>query len=119
MRMGYLGFVSPFPVRVGNSSVRCGSKNDLRERRSYRKRVSGGFRSLSMTDGQEGSKEVSQQEYYANVGSVIETLREDYPLMFSKQPDLKRFTDNIILRDRNNYKLQGKDAYISFFWALR
>eukprot|EP00181_Compsopogon_caeruleus_P001411 CAMPEP_0184682418 /NCGR_PEP_ID=MMETSP0312-20130426/7226_1 /TAXON_ID=31354 /ORGANISM="Compsopogon coeruleus, Strain SAG 36.94" /LENGTH=357 /DNA_ID=CAMNT_0027134069 /DNA_START=74 /DNA_END=1147 /DNA_ORIENTATION=+ len=58
-------------------------------------------------------------DYHANVGKVIETLRADYPEILTRDPDFSIYTDNILFRDRVAYDIQGKDAYASFFWALR
>eukprot|EP00190_Bangiopsis_sp_CCMP1999_P005612 CAMPEP_0198722524 /NCGR_PEP_ID=MMETSP1475-20131203/230_1 /TAXON_ID= ORGANISM="Unidentified sp., Strain CCMP1999" /NCGR_SAMPLE_ID=MMETSP1475 /ASSEMBLY_ACC=CAM_ASM_001111 /LENGTH=185 /DNA_ID=CAMNT_0044483435 /DNA_START=51 /DNA_END=605 /DNA_ORIENTATION=+ len=69
-------------------------------------------------DGSSGER-TPAPDFYANVGSVKRILMRDYPLLFDKPPDMSIYTENIILRDRNHYKLQGKELYQSFFWVVR
>ncbi|KAJ8901652.1 hypothetical protein NDN08_003859 [Rhodosorus marinus] len=62
---------------------------------------------------------VLERDFHANVGHVKQTLEEDYLYIFDRPPALDIYTDNVILRDGNNFKLQGKDTYSTCFWLLR
>uniref|UniRef100_A0A7S0BPA0 Uncharacterized protein n=1 Tax=Rhodosorus marinus TaxID=101924 RepID=A0A7S0BPA0_9RHOD len=65
------------------------------------------------------SSGVLEKDFHANVGHVKQTLEEDYSCIFYRAPALDIYTDNVILRDGNNFKLQGKDTYSTCFWLLR
>lgn len=59
-------------------------------------------------------------DYYVNVGAAIDALRADYPCVLSRTPDLSKYADNVVFRDRSTgYKLEGKSSYSRLFWALR
>lgn len=58
-------------------------------------------------------------DFHANVGSVIDTLRTDYPTMLTEAPDLSIFRDDLILSDSNGNQLSGKDAYRTVLFLLR
>lgn len=58
-------------------------------------------------------------DFHANVGSVIDTLRADYPTMLTDPPDLSMFRDDLILSDSNGNQLSGKDAYRTVLFLLR
>ncbi|CAN8074576.1 unnamed protein product, partial [Agarophyton chilense] len=58
-------------------------------------------------------------EYYANVGSVIDTLRADYPALLHDAPDLSIFTEHVVFSDASGNCIRGKRAYSKLFWVLR
>ncbi|KAF6003363.1 hypothetical protein F1559_003940 [Cyanidiococcus yangmingshanensis] len=59
-------------------------------------------------------------DYWANAGTVIETLRADYPHLFERDPDFQIYAPTIILVDRTSGNvLHGLGAYRAVFWMLR
>ncbi|GJD11948.1 hypothetical protein Gasu2_60640 [Galdieria sulphuraria] len=59
-------------------------------------------------------------EFYANLGTVIETLRSDYSHILEKDIDYSVYDEDLILRDRvHGQYLQGKEAYKTVLWLLR
>lgn len=57
--------------------------------------------------------------YNLNVGSAIDSIRRDFPLMFQQEPDLSIFTEDVTLCDRSGPLLRGKKMYSTFFSSLR
>jgi len=64
-----------------------------------------------------GSKPPS--EFTLNQGRAIDTLRYDYPRLFSSKPDLTIFSDNVQLHDPSGKRLQGLGKYEKVFDMLR
>lgn len=58
------------------------------------------------------------QDYYANVGDAIRTLREDIPLLFVKDLNYEIYRDDIVFRDPN-ISFKGIKNYKLIFWSLR
>lgn len=58
-------------------------------------------------------------DFHANVGTVIDTLREDYPRLLTTPPDMQIFRDDVIISDVTGYRLTGKDAYRTVLFLLR
>ena len=59
-------------------------------------------------------------ECHANVGSVIDTLRRDYPTMLNEAPDLSMFKSNVQLTHaESGRRLEGLDQYARIFSMLR
>lgn len=58
-------------------------------------------------------------EYHANVGSVIDSLRSDYPLLPTVEPPLSSYAENLTLRARAGLLCQGLPAYRGVLWLLR
>lgn len=59
-------------------------------------------------------------DYYANVGSVIEHLRADYPELLLREPNLDYYAENMVFTERaSGYTVSGKEAYGTLLWALR
>jgi len=57
-------------------------------------------------------------DYYANVGYAIRTLREDIPLLFIRDLNYDIYREDIVFKDpRNTFK--GMDNYKLIFWSLR
>ncbi|KAK8939941.1 hypothetical protein KSP40_PGU020122 [Platanthera guangdongensis] len=59
-----------------------------------------------------------KQEYYVNLGHAIRTLREDYPIIFYKEPGFDIYRDDIVFKDPLN-TFAGIKNYKSIFCALR
>ncbi|KFK42355.1 hypothetical protein AALP_AA2G245400 [Arabis alpina] len=60
----------------------------------------------------------SKDEFYINLGLAVRTLREDLPLLFSKDLNYNIYRDDITLVDPMN-KFSGIENYKLIFWALR
>lgn len=60
-----------------------------------------------------------EPDFHANVGTVIDTLRVDYPNMFSRPPELNIFRDDLVISDTNGNHLMGKDTYRAVLFFLR
>lgn len=59
------------------------------------------------------------QEYWANVGSVIDALREDYPRLPDAEPSLALYSSAVTLRSRAGVICQGRAAYRGVLWLAR
>ncbi|PKU67058.1 uncharacterized protein LOC110092122 [Dendrobium catenatum] len=59
-----------------------------------------------------------KKDYYLNVGNAIRTLREDYPIIFYKEPGFSIYRDDIVFKDPLN-TFVGIDNYKQIFSALR
>lgn len=57
-------------------------------------------------------------DFFANVGTVIDTLRADYPNLLARGADLATFREDVILSAQGN-QLVGKDAYRTVLFLLR
>lgn len=58
-------------------------------------------------------------DFHANVGTVIDTLRADYPHLLTHPPDFHIYRDDVIISDSTGYRLAGKDAYRTVLFLLR
>lgn len=58
-------------------------------------------------------------DYHANVGSVIDQLRDFYPRLLTAEPDLAYYSRGVIFADSTGYRVVGHDAYRTAFWMLR
>lgn len=58
-------------------------------------------------------------DYHANVGSVIDQLRDFYPRLLCAEPDLAYYSRALVLCDSTGYRVAGHDAYRAAFWMLR
>uniref|UniRef100_A0A061R745 Uncharacterized protein n=1 Tax=Tetraselmis sp. GSL018 TaxID=582737 RepID=A0A061R745_9CHLO len=68
------------------------------------------------SNGDKGSGR--SEDFYANVGYAIRTLREDIPLLFLRDLNYEIYRDDIVFKDpRNTFK--GIDNYKLIFWSLR
>lgn len=67
---------------------------------------------------QERGDSDDKQDYYVNLGYAIRTLREDYPIIFYKEPGFGIYRDDIVFKDPLN-TFAGMDNYKRIFWALR
>mmetsp|Transcript_5586 Transcript_5586/g.23719 ORF Transcript_5586/g.23719 Transcript_5586/m.23719 type:complete len:107 (-) Transcript_5586:2031-2351(-) len=106
--MGFVGSSTGSFKRFRNGAV---SERRLQQPRRVSMRVD--------RDRVDPGSGVLERDFHANVGHVKQTLEEDYLYIFDRAPALDIYTDNVILRDGNNFKLQGKDTYSTCFWLLR
>lgn len=58
-------------------------------------------------------------DYWANLGTVIDVLREDYPRMTISEPDYSIYDARIVFRDHSGYRVAGIEAYRTVLWAIR
>jgi len=56
--------------------------------------------------------------FQINVGRAIDTLRHDYPLLFTQKPDLSIFTKDVELWDPSGKRLSGISQYSRIFDVL-
>ena len=54
-----------------------------------------------------------------NLGTVIDTLREDIPRMAAEDPDYSVYASNIVFADRSGNRVVGLEAYRRVLWAIR
>lgn len=59
-----------------------------------------------------------RNDFYVNLGLAVRTLREDVPLIFSKDLNYDIYRDDITFKDPLN-TFTGIDNYKLIFWALR
>ena len=59
------------------------------------------------------------QQYYANVGAVIDSLREDYPRLTEEEPSLSVYSEYVTFRTPGGTVCQGRAAYRGVLWLLR
>ncbi|KAL5731328.1 hypothetical protein ACHQM5_004067 [Ranunculus cassubicifolius] len=59
-----------------------------------------------------------KNDFYVNLGLAVRTLREDMPLLFSKDLNYNIYRDDITLIDPLN-TFTGIEKYKLIFWALR
>ncbi|PIA37684.1 hypothetical protein AQUCO_03000319v1 [Aquilegia coerulea] len=60
----------------------------------------------------------NKNDFYVNLGLAVRTLREDMPLLFSKDLNYNIYRDDITLIDPLN-TFTGIEKYKLIFWALR
>lgn len=61
---------------------------------------------------------LKQQDYYANVGDAIRTLREEVPLLFILPLSYDIYRDDVVFKDPRN-TVRGKKNYQRIFWGVR
>ncbi|XP_020585753.1 uncharacterized protein LOC110028302 [Phalaenopsis equestris] len=59
-----------------------------------------------------------KNDYYVNLGNAIRTLREDYPIIFYKEPGFSIYRDDIVFKDPLN-TFVGINNYKQIFSAMR
>ncbi|RAL46273.1 unnamed protein product [Cuscuta campestris] len=65
------------------------------------------------------SKEEEQRrDFYLNTGYAIQTLREEFPILFLREITFDIYRDDIVFKDPIN-TFVGIENYKSIFWALR
>ncbi|XP_078436779.1 uncharacterized protein LOC144707515 [Wolffia australiana] len=78
-----------------------------------------GLRSpLLVGGGDGGGDDGGRNEFYLNLGMAVRTLREDLPLVFSRDLNYEIYRADITFSDPLN-SFQGIDSYRLIFWALR
>lgn len=83
-----------------------------------------GLQTPPVVRGAQVSESPSQQykdnkdDFYVNLGLAVRTLREDMPLLFSKDLNYDIYRDDITFVDPLN-KFSGIENYKLIFWALR
>ncbi|KAG2487693.1 hypothetical protein HYH03_013692 [Edaphochlamys debaryana] len=58
------------------------------------------------------------EDYFANVGDAIRSLRDDIPMLFQRELNYDIYREDIVFRDPRN-SLQGLQNYQRLFWSLR
>jgi hypothetical protein len=64
------------------------------------------------------TEESKKDDYYANMGDAIRTLREDIPQMFRKDLNYSIYREDIVFKD-SKLEFRGKKNYKIIFWSLR
>ncbi|KAK9903421.1 hypothetical protein WJX75_005160 [Coccomyxa subellipsoidea] len=65
-----------------------------------------------------GGGDDDKNEFYANVGNAIRTLRVEIPLLFQQDFTYDIYREDVVFRDpRNTFK--GLKNYKTIFWSLR
>ncbi|DBB07213.1 hypothetical protein WJX77_006773 [Trebouxia sp. C0004] len=59
-----------------------------------------------------------REDYYANVGDAIRTLRDETPYLFQQDLSYDVYRDDIVFTDSRNV-FHGKKNYRTIFWSLR
>ncbi|KAL3901462.1 MAG: hypothetical protein SGPRY_012271 [Prymnesium sp.] len=72
------------------------------------------FTSLSST-----TKRGPPNEWQLNQGKAIDSLRRDYPRLFTHEPDFSIFSEDIALYDPTGKRLSGMSQYKAVFQMLR
>ncbi|WOG97946.1 hypothetical protein DCAR_0417287 [Daucus carota subsp. sativus] len=65
-----------------------------------------------------GGQKHQNDDFYVNIGLAVRTLREDMPLLFTKDLNYDIYRDDITFVDPLN-KFTGIENYKLIFWALR
>ncbi|KAK1397764.1 Eukaryotic translation initiation factor 4E transporter like [Heracleum sosnowskyi] len=66
----------------------------------------------------QGDQKQQHDDFYVNIGLAVRTLREDMPLLFTKDLNYDIYRDDITFVDPLN-KFTGIEKYKLIFWALR
>lgn len=78
--------------------------------------------SVQLNNAPESLKEKEErrkrQDFYANVGDAIRTLREDIPRLFMRDLALEIYRDDVVFKDPRN-TVKGKTNYERLFKAVR
>ncbi|KAG8365289.1 hypothetical protein BUALT_Bualt18G0089100 [Buddleja alternifolia] len=73
---------------------------------------------VNRTPGAQDKKQDEKNDFYVNLGLSVRTLREDLPLIFTKDLNYDIYRDDITFRDPLN-TFTGMENYKLIFWALR
>ncbi|WPT12771.1 hypothetical protein PSENEW3_00002613 [Picochlorum sp. SENEW3] len=63
-------------------------------------------------------QEDKEEDYYANMGDAIRTLREDIPQLFRKEFDYSIYREDIVFKD-SRLEFRGIKNYKIILWSLR
>ncbi|GFP96225.1 hypothetical protein PHJA_001766600 [Phtheirospermum japonicum] len=73
---------------------------------------------VNRTPSAQDKNQDQRNEFYVNLGLAVRTLREDLPLIFSKDLNYDIYRDDITFKDPLN-TFTGIENYKLIFWALR
>ncbi|EYU33799.1 hypothetical protein MIMGU_mgv1a012000mg [Erythranthe guttata] len=73
---------------------------------------------VNRISGVQDKKNDQRNDFYVNLGLAVRTLREDLPLIFTKDLNYDIYRDDITFRDPLN-TFTGIENYQTIFWALR
>lgn len=68
--------------------------------------------------GSPGPQNDKHDDYYANMGDALRTLREDIPHLFRKELNYSIYRDDIVFKD-SRLEFQGIKNYKIIFWSLK
>ncbi|KAK4439544.1 hypothetical protein Salat_0289300 [Sesamum alatum] len=77
-----------------------------------------GVAQVNRTAAPPDNKKDERNDFYVNLGFAVRTLREDVPLIFTKDLNYDIYRDDITFRDPLN-TFTGIEKYKLIFWALR
>ncbi|XP_010518287.1 PREDICTED: uncharacterized protein LOC104793591 [Camelina sativa] len=111
--------LSPSIARSSKVKVKVSAidTRDLSRVKNQKSSLVGKF-SAPVKEDCEITKEEDKQSYYVNMGHAVRSIREEFPLLFYKEPNFDIYRDDIVFRDPMN-TFMGIDNYKSIFWALR
>lgn len=117
-------FVAPAPVFGGGLAAVRGRHGVCETRGGTMRRPRRVHLHCNMQEQKRGTKSGGagggdEQEYWANVGSVIDSLREDYPRIPDEEPSLALYSAAVTLRSRTGMVCQGRPAYRGVLWLIR
>ncbi|PIN08374.1 hypothetical protein CDL12_19048 [Handroanthus impetiginosus] len=73
---------------------------------------------VNRTHSAQDKRQDQRNDFYVNLGLAVRTLREDIPLIFTKDLNYDIYRDDITFRDPLN-TFTGIEKYKLIFWALR
>ncbi|GAB4814274.1 hypothetical protein N2152v2_001320 [Parachlorella kessleri] len=73
---------------------------------------------VQLGEPQPPQQQDKHKDYYANVGDCIRTLREDIPLLFSKDLNYSIYRDDVVFKDQR-VSFKGLRNYKMVIWSLR
>ncbi|KAH6768723.1 hypothetical protein C2S51_014059 [Perilla frutescens var. frutescens] len=77
-----------------------------------------GLAQVNRTPGAQDKQQDPRNEFYVNLGLAVRTLREDLPLIFTKDLNYDIYRDDVTFIDPLN-TFSGIEKYKMIFWALR
>ncbi len=118
------GFVGQAGIGLRRSGTNCASgaeRGITRERRRAAcvRRARHVVTALGPTHPNPNPQHDETQEYYTNVGAVIDSLREDYPRLTEEEPSLSLYSDYVTFRTPAGMVSYGRPAYRGVLWLLR
>lgn len=79
------------------------------------------FSPSDMMEKQAETKRETFDEFgnHPNVHNILDVLRDDYPRLFTHEPNFSIFTDDLLVTDPTGVAIAGKPAYRRVFSSLR
>lgn len=77
-----------------------------------------GLAQANRTPGAQDKQQDQRNDFYVNLGLAVRTLREDLPLIFTKDLNYEIYRDDVTFIDPLNTFI-GIEKYKLIFWALR